>query len=803
VARLGTVALVAGTAITLDIAGDALLNVLVDQGAFLAQVRNGGLIVADGGQALLSTQGAGQLLHTAVNQTGVIQAQTIENHQGVIRLLGDMQSGTVLVDGTMLAQGGSSGGDGGFVETSAARVTIADGARTDTRAPRGRTGTWLLDPKDFAIANVGGDLSPATLVGNLLASNVTISSNDGVSGTLGDIHINAEVHWAGATTLTLNAVHDVKIDAPVTADTAGARLVIVAGHDAVTTSPITAVAAGSTVSITGRNDVSIGGAVHAIAAGSLLQVQAGNDLYMAGAITATAANSTVALSAGRDVVVAAPVIAVAADSLIRIQAGRDLVTTTTAAIAASAATTQIELNAGRTIVINSAIAAGAAGSGIQLISGLSGAGPGVENGTVVLTAAVASPHVTIRFNPDGYASTALEISRYPALSDARAWVYALGANKVYDATTAAKLSFQGFPSYGGSVSLAPGTASFADKQTGAGKTITFSDYRLSGADANRFALFAVSGTTAGDVTPRPLNVVAAGSNKVYDGTSTDRVTLTDNRISGDLLTLSYASAGFVDKNVGYSKPVVVTGILVNGADALNYSANATAKATANVTPAPLVVTASNVEKTFGQSPPLSAFTTLGLVNGETIGGITATSVGTQASAGVATGPYAIAPSNARSGTFSASNYTIAYRNGALTVTPAPMLVTAASDTKFFGDTADITAFTVQGLVNGDTIGSFTEYSPGTPASASVAGNPYPIKLSEASGGTFVASNYSIAYVDGSLTVLPPLPRAPGRVASGVSTSSPVEAIPGWVLPDPPNNGLMELQFLTNVPEEEK
>jgi filamentous hemagglutinin family protein len=802
VARLGTVALVAGAAMTLDMAGDALLNVKVDQGAFQAQVRNGGMILADGGQVLLSTQAAGELLQTAVNQTGVIQAQTIDNHQGVIRLLGDMHSGTVVVDGTLLAQGGSSGGDGGSVETSAARVIIAEGARIDTRATQGRTGRWLLDPKDFTIANVGGDISPATLVGNLLASNVTISSNDGLSGTGGDIHVNAEVHWAGATTLTLNAVHDVKINSPVTADTAGASLVIVAGHDVVTTAPITVVAAGTSVSITGGHDVSIGGALHAIAAGSRLQVQAGNDLYMAGAITATAANSTVALSAGRDAVVAAPVIAVAADSLIKIQAGHDLVTTTTAAIAASAATTQIELNAGHTIVVNSAIAAGAAGSGIKLISGVSGAGPGAASGTVVLLAAVASPNITIRFNPADYASTALEISRYPALSDARAWVYAQGATKVYDGTSGAALSFQGHPGDGGAVSLTPGIATFGDKQAGAGKMITFSDYQLGGVDANRFALFAGSGTAKADITPRPLNVVVNARNKVYDGTTADAVTLTDNRISGDQLTLAYGGANFSDKNVGNNKSVMVAGIQVKGVDALNYSANTTATAVANVTATSLTVTASNAEKKFGETPTLSAFTTLGLVNGETIGNVTETSNGTQASAGVTAGPYAIVPSNATGGTFSASNYLISYRNGALTVTPTPMLVTAASDIKFFGETADITAFTVRGLVNGDTVGSFTEFSPGAPASASVAGSPYPIKLSEASGGTFVASNYRITYVDGILTVLPQLPRAPGRIASSALAEPTKEVLPGWVLPDPPIYRPLELQFFLNSFEDD-
>jgi hypothetical protein len=38
----------------------------------------------------------------------------------------------------------------------------------------------------------------------------------------------------------------------------------------------------------------------------------------------------------------------------------------------------------------------------------------------------------------------------------------------------------------------------------------------------------------------------------------------------------------------------------------------------------------------------------------------------------------------------------------------------------------------------------------------VAGSPYPIKLSVASGGEFTASNYTIVYVDGALTVTPQL-----------------------------------------------
>jgi large exoprotein involved in heme utilization and adhesion len=144
-ANLGTVVLAAGEAITLDVAGDGLLNVTVNKGAVDALIENGGLIQADGGKVLLTASVAGDLLKTVVNNTGVIEAQTLDNRSGTIMLLADMQSGTVNVGGKLDASA-PNGGDGGFVETSAAHVNILSGAGVTTAAPAGSTGNWLIDP---------------------------------------------------------------------------------------------------------------------------------------------------------------------------------------------------------------------------------------------------------------------------------------------------------------------------------------------------------------------------------------------------------------------------------------------------------------------------------------------------------------------------------------------------------------------------------------------------------------------------------------------------------------------------------
>jgi len=82
---------------------------------------------------------------------------------------------------------------------------------------------------------------------------------------------------------------------------------------------------------------------------------------------------------------------------------------------------------------------------------------------------------------------------------------------------------------------------------------------------------------------------------VYDSTTNAAVTLSDNRVSGDVFTDSYTSASFADKNVANGKPVSVSGITISGADAGNYTFNTTASTTANITPLAITgsVTAAN------------------------------------------------------------------------------------------------------------------------------------------------------------------------------------------------------------------
>jgi len=209
-AQLGTVALGAGSAATLTFRGTNLVSMQIDQSVLNSVAANGGLIRADGGQVLMTAGAQKALLASVVNNTGIIEARTLENHEGTITLLGGMTAGKVNVGGTLDASA-PTGGNGGFIETSAAHVEIADSAKVTTAAAMGLNGTWLIDPTDFTIAATGGDETGAQLSSALGGGNVTIQSSSGTTGTAGDINVNDTVAWS-ANTLTLSAQNNININ---------------------------------------------------------------------------------------------------------------------------------------------------------------------------------------------------------------------------------------------------------------------------------------------------------------------------------------------------------------------------------------------------------------------------------------------------------------------------------------------------------------------------------------------------------------------------------------------------------------
>jgi len=177
------------------------------------------------------------------------------------------------------------------------------------------------------------------------------------------------------------------------------------------------------------------------------------------------------------------------------------------------------------------------------------------------------------------------------------------SNKVYDGNTTATLNTDSAALVGvvegDFVSLNTGSAAgaFANKNVGTGKTVTVSGLTLSGDDASYYSV--TQPTTAANITAKTLTVTATGVNRVYDGTTTATVTLSDDRVEGDTLTASFTGAAFGDKNVGAGKVVSVSGISISGDDAANYSlAGTTAETTADIALRSITVTAVTDSKTY-------------------------------------------------------------------------------------------------------------------------------------------------------------------------------------------------------------
>ncbi len=185
-------------------------------------------------------------------------------------------------------------------------------------------------------------------------------------------------------------------------------------------------------------------------------------------------------------------------------------------------------------------------------------------------------------------------------------------------------------------------------------------------------------------------------------------------------------------------------------DTTDYT-TATQTVSLTVNKAVVTVTANNASRTYGTANPTFTPSYSGFVNGDTQSVLSGTpSLTTTATPSSAAGTYTI---TSAAGTLSAANYSFTYVNGTLTVGQAVLTVTANNQTKIYGQTLTLgtSAFTTSGLVNGDTISSVTLTSTGAAAGASVSGSPYAIVPSAATG-TFTASNYSISYVNGTLTV---------------------------------------------------
>ncbi|MBS0469836.1 MAG: filamentous hemagglutinin N-terminal domain-containing protein [Proteobacteria bacterium] len=154
------------------------------------------------------------------------------------------------VGAAISARGGSEGGNGGTVETSGHSLNVRSTTTVDTRAPKGATGTWLLDPDTIYVSNYGdgntglnGDgtlglgtdsgetdyVSPDTIIAALNTTNVQLEASN-------LIEVDSPIVFASSHSLSMLSEGSINIYASIqnTQASGGGAINLIAGWDGTT-----------------------------------------------------------------------------------------------------------------------------------------------------------------------------------------------------------------------------------------------------------------------------------------------------------------------------------------------------------------------------------------------------------------------------------------------------------------------------------------------------------------------------------------------------------------------------------------
>ncbi|HEV6968198.1 YDG domain-containing protein, partial [Roseateles sp.] len=323
-------------------------------------------------------------------------------------------------------------------------------------------------------------------------------------------------------------------------------------------------------------------------------------------------------------------------------------------------------------------------------------------------------------------------------------------DKVYDGTLAAQVSAQGVQWQGlvagDQVRVDSASGSFADKNAGVGKVVAVLA-SLGGVDLGNYAVTVQSQSSAA-ITPRGLTVTADDQHKVYgdaDPTLTYRVG-GQGLVAGDSVAGSFAGQLAADTGAQATAGSHAITLGTLSVDA-NYRITQFVPATLAVDKAPLTLTFNPQTKVYGAADPAATWSVDAsqLKYGDGAGVVQLVSVST------AQGAQATAGTHAISGAATASNYQVSVRDGVLTVTQAPLTVTADDKTKTAGEQDPVLTWSLDAsqLRYQDTAAVVQNASLSAPTGAGTPPGSYAIQVHGAT-----AQNYALTLVDGVLTVKP-------------------------------------------------
>ena len=231
---------------------------------------------------------------------------------------------------------------------------------------------------------------------------------------------------------------------------------------------------------------------------------------------------------------------------------------------------------------------------LEIISGADTATPTIK----VKKADTAGATLTVTYTSDthyGSASAAITVAQKEVTISG-----ITAANKEYDgSTTATPTGTAVINGKVGSddVTVTAGTATFADKNVGTGKTVTFTGYSLSGADAGNYNLKAQPASVTANITAKVVKLTgginATDRSYVKDNKTVDltKGTLTfDGLVSGETLDVNIPTTGTISNAKVGTYNVTYSGVTLKGGTtgkASNYKLVSTLPTvTVNITKAP-------------------------------------------------------------------------------------------------------------------------------------------------------------------------------------------------------------------------
>ena len=343
-------------------------------------------------------------------------------------------------------------------------------------------------------------------------------------------------------------------------------------------------------------------------------------------------------------------------------------------------------------------------------------------------------------------------------------ITANGVSRVYGASDPALgVTLLGFVN-GETSSVLGGTLSVVDSD--AATTTAVGSYAgvitASGQTSTNYTITYIAGNLT--VTPAPLTITANGVSRVYGASDPALGVTYSGFVNGETSSVLGGTLSVVDSDAATTTAVgTYTGVITaSGQTSTNYTITYVA-GNLTVTPAPLTITANGVSRVYGASDPALGVSYSGFVNGETSSVLGGTLSVVDSDAATTTGVGSYAGVITASGQTS-TNYTITYVAGNLTVTPAPLTITANGVSRVYGASDPALGVTYSGFVNGETssvLGGTLSVADSDAATTTAVGSYTGVIT--ASGQT--STNYTITYVAGNLTVTP----APLTItANGVS-----------------------------------